>query len=166
MGEGDQPAAVAREPQGRPSGVAPLQPGPALGPLGVLLPSPGAPDDERHCAHRDKDDGQQTIGYPSRDYAKMENMSRDFLARHPKSRKRETALFVLARSVQALSRPYILAVYQKSADAPGGGAEALKSYQIEPFDAKRVMETLDACDREFPNGRYAADIRNYPQPVD
>ena len=33
--------------------------------------------------------------------------------------------------------------------------------QREPFDAKRVLATFDAYDRAFPEGRYAADIRNY-----
>jgi len=31
---------------------------------------------------------------------------------------------------------------------------------VEPFDPKRVMQALDDYDREFPNGRYAADVRD------
>jgi hypothetical protein len=35
-----------------------------------------------------------------------------------------------------------------------------KSHRVEPFDPKRVMQALDGYDREFPNGRYAADVRD------
>jgi hypothetical protein len=47
------------------------------------------------------DNGKGT--YVSRDHAGMEKMARDFLKKYPRSHKREAALFVLARSVQALS---------------------------------------------------------------
>jgi outer membrane protein assembly factor BamD (BamD/ComL family) len=101
--------------------------------------------------------------YMSRDYPGMEKMAREFLAKYPKSKKREAAMFVLARSVQALSRPYFVFV-----GAPIPGVEpkdALteieqKSYQREPFDPKRVLSALDDYDREFPKGRYAAEVRN------
>jgi hypothetical protein len=33
-------------------------------------------------------------------------------------------------------------------------------YCKEPFDPKRVTKALDDYDREFPNGRYAADVRD------
>jgi TolA-binding protein len=108
-----------------------------------------------------EDDGKAV--YMSRDYAGMEKMSRDFLAKYPKSKKRESALFVLARSIQALSRPYIISV---GVPIPGTTSkDALietrqKSYQREPFDPKRVLGALDDYDREFPNGRYAAEVRN------
>ena len=39
-----------------------------------------------------------------------------------------------------------------------GGYELSVSSQ-EPFDAKRVLAALEAYDRAFPHGRYAADIR-------
>jgi hypothetical protein len=35
-----------------------------------------------------------------------------------------------------------------------------KMHRVEPFDSKRVMQALDDYDREFPNGRYAADVRD------
>lgn len=101
--------------------------------------------------------------YTSRDHAGMERMARDFLKKYPRSRKREAALFVIARSVQALSRPYVCDV---GTPAPGSlpGDDVFdvtqKSYQREAFDPKRVLGALDDCDREFPNGRYAAEIRN------
>jgi TolA-binding protein len=101
--------------------------------------------------------------YMSRDYPEMEKMARDFLAKYPRSKKREAVMFVLARSVQALSRPYFVFV-----GAPIAGVEpkdALteirqKSYQRESFDPKRVLGALDDYDREFPKGRYAAEVRN------
>jgi TolA-binding protein len=101
--------------------------------------------------------------YTSRDYAGMEKMARDFLAKYPKSKKREAAMFVLARSIHALSRPYFI-----MAGVPLAGVELKmglteiqqKSYQLEPFDPKRVLAALDQYDREFPKGRYAAEARN------
>jgi TolA-binding protein len=101
--------------------------------------------------------------YTSRDHAGMEKMTRDFLKKYPRSHKREAALFVIARSVQALSRPYVCDV---GIPAPGSlpGDDVFdvtrKSYQREAFDPKRVLGALDDYDREFPNGRYAAEIRN------
>jgi hypothetical protein len=102
--------------------------------------------------------------YMSRDYAGMEKMARDFLAKYPKSKKREAAMFVLARSVQALSRPYlIMAGVPLTGTDPKAGLTEIqqKSYQREPFDPKRVLGALDQYDREFPNGRYAAEVRNF-----
>jgi hypothetical protein len=101
--------------------------------------------------------------YTSRDHAEMEEMARDFLKKYPRSHKREAALFVIARSVQALSRPYFCDV-----GMPAPGTEpndnifdiTQKSYQREAFDPKRVLGALDDYDREFPNGRYAAEVRN------
>ena len=40
-----------------------------------------------------------------------------------------------------------------------GGYEISVASQ-EPFDAKHVLAALDAYDRAFPHGRYAADIRD------
>jgi hypothetical protein len=111
-------------------------------------------------------DSKETDGhavYMSRDYPEMEKMARDFLAKYPQSKKREAAMFVLARSVHALSRPYITFA---SMPLPGSGRKPLltelqqKSYQREPFDPKRVLGALDDYDREFPKGRYAAEVRN------
>jgi TolA-binding protein len=101
--------------------------------------------------------------YTSRDHAEMEEMARDFLKKYPRSHKREAALFVIARSVQALSRPYLCDV-----GMPAPGTEpndnifdiTQKSYQREAFDPKRVLGALDEYDRAFPNGRYAAEVRN------
>ena len=45
--------------------------------------------------------------YPSRDFALMEKLCREFLKKYPASRKREAVTFVLARSVVSLSKPHI-----------------------------------------------------------
>jgi hypothetical protein len=45
-------------------------------------------------------------------------------------------------------------------DPHGLTATVQKSYQVERFDPKRVMQALDDYDRHFPNGRYAADVRD------
>src|ERR1041384_4573324 len=101
--------------------------------------------------------------YRSRDYPEMEKMARDFLAKYPQSKKREAAMFVLARSIHALSRPYITFA---TMPVPARGPKPLlselqqKTYQREPFDPKRVLGALDTYDREFPKGRYAAEVRN------
>jgi len=100
--------------------------------------------------------------YYSRDFAKIEKMTRDFLAKYPRSHKREAAMFVLARAIYSLSCPYILCV---EVQAPGSEAGDVtdtvqKTHRVEPFDSKRVMQALDNYDREFPNGRYAADVRD------
>jgi TolA-binding protein len=107
------------------------------------------------------DNGKAT--YKSRDHAGMEKMARDFLHKYPNSHKREAALFVIARSVQALSRPFVCDVgVPVPGSAPGDENFDIvqKSYQREAFDPKRVLGALDDYDREFPHGRYAAENRN------
>jgi len=107
------------------------------------------------------DNGKGT--YTSRDHAGMEKMAREFLKKYPRSHKREAALFVIARSVQALSRPFVCNV---AVEVPGSAPDdenfdmVEKSYQREAFDSKRVLGALDDYDREFPHGRYAAENRN------
>ena len=100
--------------------------------------------------------------YYSRDFAKIEKMTRDFLAKYPRSHKREAAMFVLARAIYSLSRPYILCVgVQAPGSEPDGVVDIVqKTYYKEPFDPRRVTPAFDDYDREFPNGRYAADIRD------
>jgi outer membrane protein assembly factor BamD (BamD/ComL family) len=93
--------------------------------------------------------------YHSRDFPKIEKMTREFLAKYPHSHKREAAMFVLARAVYSLSCPRVLCVESDEFEDTGQ-----KVYRQEPFDSKRVMQTFDDYDREFPKGRYAADIRD------
>ena len=100
--------------------------------------------------------------YYSRDFPTIEKMTRDFLAKYPHSHKREAATFVLARAVYSLSSPHILCVDVPAAPTdPDGRTDIVqKIHRVEPFDSKRVMQALDDYDREFPNGRYAADVRD------
>jgi hypothetical protein len=102
------------------------------------------------------------VTYYSRDFPKIEKVTRDFLAKYPRSHKREAAIFVLARAIYSLSCPHILC---DTAATSGSEEDRLvdvvqKMHRVEPFDPKRVMQALDDYDREFPNGRYAADVRD------
>jgi TolA-binding protein len=110
----------------------------------------------------DEKDEEGRAAYTTRDHAGMEKMARDFLKKYPKSHKREAALFVIARSVQALSRPYLrdIGVQRPGTEGIENIEVVQKSFQREPFDPKRVLGALDDYDRQFPNGRYAADVRN------
>ena len=113
---------------------------------------------------KDPKDPEHPITYISRDHASMEKMTRAFLQRYPHSQKREAAVFVLARAIYSLSCPYIecisvpLANTQPSDDLVD---IAQKAHYREPFKPERVMQALDDYDHEFPNGRYAADVRNF-----
>jgi TolA-binding protein len=100
--------------------------------------------------------------YYSRDFAKIEKMTRDFLAKYPRTHKREAAMFVLARALYSLSCPHILCIGVPAAESdPEGLVDVVqKTHRVEPFDPKRVMNALDDYDHEFPNGRYAADVRD------
>ena len=100
--------------------------------------------------------------YYSRDFAKIEKMTRDFLAKYPRSHKRESAMFVLARAIYSLSCPYILCVgVHAPGSEPGDLVDVVqKAHRVEPFDPKRVMQALGDYDHEFPNGRYATDVRD------
>ena len=71
-------------------------------------------------------------------------------------------MFVLARAIYSLSAPYIFCMTVPAAptDPQGLTLTVQKSYRAEPFDPKRVMHALDDYDRHFPNGRYAADVRD------
>ncbi len=98
-------------------------------------------------------DGEKTpVEFYTRDYPKIEKLARAFLKNHPKSRKREAAALLLAKAVFMQSRPVI---YQVSLNAP-----PQLFYRV-PFHAEKIMATLDAYDREFPKGRYAAEIRDF-----
>jgi hypothetical protein len=102
------------------------------------------------------------VTYYSRDFAEIEEMTRDFLAKYPRSHKRETAMFVLARAIYSLSCPHILCVTDAASESEDDRMVDVvqKAYRVEPLDSKRVLQALDDYDREFPNGRYAADVRD------
>ena len=71
-------------------------------------------------------------------------------------------MFVLTRAIYSLSASYILCMTAPvvATDPHGLTTTVQKSYQVEPFNPKRVMQALDDYDRDFPNGRYAADVRD------
>lgn len=104
----------------------------------------------------------EPLTYRDRDYGLIERMSREFLARHPQSAKREADLLVHARAVYFRSRPHRFA--SELAWAPGtetNHAPPLQFHAQEPFDAKRVLGALDEYDRAYPGGKYTAVIRTY-----
>jgi tetratricopeptide (TPR) repeat protein len=85
---------------------------------------------------------------------------REFLDKFPQSRKREAALARLAIARVRESRVHAGVVSTEWPEAPKlGGYKAIRVERGEPFDAARVFAALDAYDREFPNGRYAGEIR-------
>lgn len=86
------------------------------------------------------------------DYAELERAMANFLAAHPRSSKREAAALVRARAVHWLTTPSVSPPEQEGNDAPAPPAA---------FDRRRALEPLDAYDREFPQGRYAAQIRDW-----
>ena len=103
----------------------------------------------------------QPLTYTSRDYPKVEKLTEAFLNEHPHSRKREAARLLYARAIYDASRPRLV---QQLAVWPRSGTFASKlirtPQRVEPFDPPRLGAALNAYDKEFPQGRYAADIRN------
>lgn len=116
---------------------------------------------------KEKDKNQENLSkeedtYRSRDYPQLAKASQAFLEKYPQSKKREAALLLHARAVYRSSEQIALAkaVTWPRASRWEGGNEPTLTQQV-PFDAKRVLAALDAYDKAFPHGRYAADIRNY-----
>lgn len=125
--------------------------------------------------------GQQTVSIPTndfdkqgdpvvlrtKDYPALERAMREFLARYPASRKREAARLLLARAVHWLTTPLLTTLEVRLDGPPGEEPERaeyetiVNTYWREKFDAARALEPLDAYDREFPGGQYAAQIRDY-----
>ena len=106
------------------------------------------------------DKGGEPVTYRSRDYQLLEQLSGQFLARHPRSRKREAATLLNARAVYMLSKP----VFQKQWTAwpavnrwEGGFPELF--HQREPFNPKRVLGALNAYLEKYGKGTYFADVR-------
>ena len=100
--------------------------------------------------------------YRTHDYPLLAKAAHAYLEKYPKSKKREAALLLHARAVYRSSEEIALRklVTWPQADRWEGGYVTAFT-QREPFDAKRVLATLDEYDHAFPKGRYAADIRNY-----
>jgi TolA-binding protein len=110
-----------------------------------------------------EEDKGEPFSYDSRDYPAVEQMMRTFLKQYPHSKKREAARLLLARAVFRQSWPWIewlglLPTARGYNDYPQ--EYTMKYYQHEPFNPQRVLAELDAYDKEFPNGRYAADVRS------
>lgn len=120
----------------------------------------------------DKDKNQEGLEkeedtYRSRDYPQLVKATQAFLEKYPKSKKREAALLLYARAIYRASEEISLGktvTWPRAARWEGGYEPTLT--QQEPFDAKRVLAAFDAYDKAFPNGRYAADIRNYRAAVE
>ncbi len=100
--------------------------------------------------------------YRTRDYPLLAKKTQTFLAKYPKSRKREAALLLQARAVYKGSEEVQLRkllTWPQASRWEGGLFSTITAQ--EPFDAKRVRAALDAYDKAFPKGRYAADILGY-----
>lgn len=116
---------------------------------------------------KEKDKNQEGLEkdedtYRSRDYPLLAKQTEAFLKKYPHSKKREAALLLQARAVFRGSEQISL---QKIVNWPRasrweGGNEPTLTQQV-PFEPKTVLAALDAYDREFPGGQYAADIRLY-----
>ena len=106
-------------------------------------------------------DGEK-LTYRSRDYAELAEVTRAFLEKYPRSRKREAALLLHAK---ALSLGMKTRIFDRGASWPAaprweGGSDAVTTEQI-PFNARRLKDALDAYDKEFPRGRYTKEIRDF-----
>ena len=108
-----------------------------------------------------KDKGGEADTYRTHDYPRLAKLTAAFLEKHPQSKKLEAALLLHARAVYQSSKEVVM---KKPVTWPQGarweGGYELSVSSQEPFEAKRVLAALDAYDRAFPRGRYAADIRD------
>jgi hypothetical protein len=106
---------------------------------------------------RDKDGEEPT--YWGRDYVKLEKMCRAWLEKYPKSTKREAALLLHCRALRHAMSPFL---YYRQVAWPVAprweGGSVSEPIERMKFDAKRWKAALDRYDKEFPKGRYAADM--------
>ena len=90
----------------------------------------------------------------------MSERMREFIEKYPESRKREAALARLAIATVRESRTHTGVRGTEWPEAPKvGGYKAMEVSRGVPFVRARAFSALDDYDREFPNGRYAAEIR-------
>lgn len=109
-----------------------------------------------------EDDAKDTDTYRTRDYPLLAKEAQAFLAKYPKSKKREAAMLLHARATYRSSEEIDLpklVTWPQAARWEGGYEDTYT--QQEPFEAKHVLATFDAYDHAYPHGRYFADIRNY-----
>lgn len=110
---------------------------------------------------KDKGGKDEADTYRTHDYPRLAKLAAAFLDKHPQSKKREAAMLLHARAVFQSSKEVVMKKYVTwPQGARWEGGYELSSTSQEPFDAKRVLAALDAYDRAFPHGRYAADIRD------
>ena len=84
-----------------------------------------------------------------------------FLAEFPKSPKREAAIARLAIYGVRMHRVHCHLEAVTYPDSPGIRRDYVR-FAIRrgsPFDGKQIFTGLDAYDTEYPQGRYAADVR-------
>lgn len=93
----------------------------------------------------------------TRDYHAVKSNMEAFLAKYPKSAKREAALLVLARANHWLNTP-IYTTYYISDDSDD---TARCVYWLQPFDAPALLAALDAYDQAYPHGHYASEVRDW-----
>jgi outer membrane protein assembly factor BamD (BamD/ComL family) len=100
--------------------------------------------------------------YRSRNFVRLAEMTADFLQKHPKSIKREAALFLHAKALHYGMRPVVFDPGASWPTAPRweGGSAPITTEQI-PLNAARLQAALDRVEREFPRGRYTAEIRDF-----
>lgn len=93
----------------------------------------------------------------TRDYHALKSNMEAFLAKYPKSAKREAALLVLARANHWLNTP-IYTTYYLSDDSDD---TARCVYWLQPFDATALLAALGAYDQAYPQGHYASEVRDW-----
>jgi TolA-binding protein len=108
------------------------------------------------------DKGGENYTYRSRNFSRLAKVSEEFLARFPRSAKREAALFLHAKALHYGMKPQVFDAGASWPEAPRweGGPAPETTEQI-PFNAVHLKSALDRCDKEFPNGRYASEVRNF-----
>lgn len=124
----------------------------------ISVPIPGETEDAKD---EDAPGKKVPVTYRSRDYPKLAKLAGAFLSDHPHSRKREAARLLYARGLYAASRPQVrekFAVWPESGHFASG--TVIVTHRQQPFDPKAIGAALNAYDREFPDGRYAGEIRN------
>jgi TolA-binding protein len=90
----------------------------------------------------------------------MSDRMREFLEKFPKSRKRQAALARLAIASVRESHLHTGARTSEWPESPKlGGYKELSIRRGKPFNANEAFGILDRYDREYPQGRYAAEIR-------
>lgn len=120
-----------------------------------------APGEMQDAKDTDEPGKKEPVTYTSRDYPKLATLAEVFLKDHPRSRKREAARLLYARALYAASRPRLgqrFAVWPETGHFGSGTVVVTRRQQ--PFDPARIGAALNASDREFPQGRYAGEIRN------